>query len=168
MESANQHANPYAAPAPIAEIPAGTAPLVPGSRAVRLGAVIVDNLMITVLLLPAYLLLLEDLSRWTEVLVPAAWIGTPLGIALIILNIVLLVRDGQTLAKRWFGLRVVRPDGSRCGAARLLGLRYVIPMIISAIPCIGHLFSLIDPLMIFSEDRRCLHDRMADTIVVQA
>jgi uncharacterized RDD family membrane protein YckC len=168
MESAEQHTNPYAAPAPAAEIPVDLAPLVPGSRAMRLGAVVVDNLMMTVLLLPGYLLLLGELPAWQHVLVPYAWIGTPLGAALIVVNIVLLVRDGQTLAKRWFGLRVVRPDGARCGAARLLGLRYVIPTIISVIPCVGHLFSLIDPLMIFGDDRRCLHDRMADTIVVQA
>jgi uncharacterized RDD family membrane protein YckC len=168
MESAEQHTNPYAAPAPAADVPVDQAQLVLGSRAVRLGAVIVDNVMIIALLAPVYLFLLEEFSTWEHVLEPAAWIGTPLGVALIILNTILLVRDGQTLAKRWFGLRVVRADGTRCGAVRLLGLRYVIPTIISAIPCVGHLFSLIDPLMIFGDDRRCLHDRMADTIVVQA
>ncbi|NCT70560.1 MAG: RDD family protein [Xanthomonadaceae bacterium] len=167
MESAEQHVNPYAAPAPAADIPVDQGPRVLASRLVRLGAVFVDNVMIIALLCPGYLLLRGDFSAWEPVLVPAAWIGTPLGVALIILNIVLLVRDGQTLAKRWFGLRVVRADGTRCGAARLLGLRYVIPMVISATPCVGHLFSLVDPLMIFGEDRRCLHDKMADTIVVQ-
>jgi uncharacterized RDD family membrane protein YckC len=167
MESADRHTNPYAAPLAAVALPAEVPPPVLGSRALRLAAVIVDNLMVSVLLLPGYLLLLEEVpADWSVMLVPAAWVGTPLGVLLVGTNIFLLVRDGQTLAKRWFGLRVVRADGTRCGAARLLGLRYVLPAVIGAIPCVGALFSLIDALMIFREERRCIHDDMADTIVV--
>jgi len=79
----------------------------------------------------------------------------------------LLVRRGQTLGKILLGVRIVRPDGSRAGAARLLGLRYLLGFVIAMIPIIGVIYGLVDSLLIFRESRRCLHDQIADTIVVQ-
>jgi uncharacterized RDD family membrane protein YckC len=38
--------------------------------------------------------------------------------------------------------------------------------LLGAIPYVGWLVSLVDPLLIFGKDRRCLHDLIADTIVV--
>ena len=35
-------------------------------------------------------------------------------------------------------------------------------------PLIGGLYALIDHLWIFGEERRCLHDKIADTVVVKA
>jgi uncharacterized RDD family membrane protein YckC len=34
------------------------------------------------------------------------------------------------------------------------------------IPVVGRLINLVDPLLIFGKERRCLHDLIADTIVV--
>ena len=168
MESADEQGNPYAAPATVIATVAEEVPRALAGRAERLGAVIVDNLMVSALLFPGYMLLLEAAPPWMHVLVPAAWVATPLALVLVGINVFLLVRDGQTVAKRWFGLRIVRADGTRCAAARLLGLRYVLPTLIAALPCIGPLFSLVDALTIFRDERRCLHDDMADTIVVCA
>ena len=39
---------------------------------------------------------------------------------------------------------------------------------ISIIPVIGSLVGLIDALLIFRDNRRCLHDNIADTMVVVA
>ena len=36
------------------------------------------------------------------------------------------------------------------------------------VPFVGGLVSLVDALLIFRDDRRCLHDEIADTIVVTA
>jgi hypothetical protein len=41
-----------------------------------------------------------------------------------------------------------------------------VPTLIGMIPYVGWIFSLADPLFIFGESRRCLHDMLADTIVV--
>jgi hypothetical protein len=36
------------------------------------------------------------------------------------------------------------------------------------IPFVGKAVNLIDPLLIFGKEKRCLHDLIADTIVVDA
>ena len=50
-------------------------------------------------------------------------------------------------------------------AVKLLGLRYVLVMLLGAIPIIGGLLGVIDFLFIFREDRRCVHDLIAGTKV---
>jgi uncharacterized RDD family membrane protein YckC len=47
-------------------------------------------------------------------------------------------------------------------------LRYVFNTFLTLIPVAGSLYSLVDCLMIFSESRRTVHDRIADTIVIKA
>ena len=83
-----------------------------------------------------------------------------------VLQIVLLLRRGQTVGKIIVGTRIVRPDGSKPSAGRLL-LRYLVPGFMSLIPFVGKLLQLINILMIFRESRRCLHDDMVDTIVIK-
>lgn len=80
----------------------------------------------------------------------------------------LLARRGQTIGKALFKLRMVRPDGSPASFARLAGLRYGVLTLLSSIPVIGPFIALIDALFIFGASRRCLHDRIADTVVQRA
>jgi uncharacterized RDD family membrane protein YckC len=76
----------------------------------------------------------------------------------------LVSRTGQTIGKRSRGIRVVRTDGSPASLGRILLLRNIVPI---AIGSLCGLVSLIDALMIFGEERRCLHDMLADTKVVK-
>ena len=78
-----------------------------------------------------------------------------------------LATRGQSVAKIILGTRILRPDGSPVGAARIVGLRLLLPALIGMIPVIGWIFSFANSLMIFRESRRCLHDDIADTIVVK-
>jgi len=80
----------------------------------------------------------------------------------------LLVTRGQTIGKALLKLRIVRPDGSRASIGRVIGLRYAAPALLNVMPAVGMIFTLGDVLFIFRESRRCLHDQIADTIVVQA
>jgi uncharacterized RDD family membrane protein YckC len=80
----------------------------------------------------------------------------------------LLHRRSQTLGKIALGIRIVRRDGSRAGLGRLLGLRLLPMWFVSLVPFVGPLISLVDCLLIFRDSRRCLHDDIADTIVVRA
>jgi len=89
-------------------------------------------------------------------------------IALLVVNLRLLGRQGQSLGKKWAKVRVVRTDGSPASLGRLVGLRYIVNLIPSAIPMVGGIYGLVDILFIFRDDRRCIHDMIADTKVVVA
>jgi uncharacterized RDD family membrane protein YckC len=72
--------------------------------------------------------------------------------------------NGQSIAKRMLGIKVVRADGSPIKIGRLFWMRNFLNTLISFIP----LYGLVDALFIFGESRQCLHDKLADTIVVRA
>ncbi|RZI82123.1 MAG: RDD family protein [Rubrivivax sp.] len=80
----------------------------------------------------------------------------------------LLSTRGQSIGKMLLGIRIVRADGSPLAFDRAVGLRYVLPGVLQILPMLGMLFGLVDALMIFRESRRCLHDLIADTMVVKA
>ena len=75
---------------------------------------------------------------------------------------------GGTMAKKILGLRIVRSDGTRATAVRLIFGRGAAATVPTMIPFLGMLWFLIDSLLIFRDSRQCLHDQIADTIVVTA
>lgn len=75
---------------------------------------------------------------------------------------------GGTLGKKLMGLRIVRADGSRAGFVRLFFGRGAAAVLPNLIPVVNLFWWLIDSLLIFRDSRQCLHDQMADTIVVSA
>ena len=81
----------------------------------------------------------------------------------ILLQGYLLSVEGQTIGKSLMKIKIVREeDGSNPGFYHAVFLRYFLPMLMSMVPLLG----LIDILYIFREDRRCIHDHLADTIVI--
>ncbi len=83
-------------------------------------------------------------------------------------NLYFLHQSGQSLGKRIVGTRIVMIDGARAGLGRIFLLRMLAPGIIGWVPYIGFPFGLANILFIFREDRRCLHDHLAGTMVVVA
>jgi len=80
----------------------------------------------------------------------------------------LVATNGQSIGKRLVGIKVVRTDGSRASFARIFLLRNVVNGLPNFLPYLGWLYQLvIDPVFIFQDSRRCLHDMIADTIVVR-
>jgi uncharacterized RDD family membrane protein YckC len=81
----------------------------------------------------------------------------------------LVATNGQTIGKRLVGIKVVRTDGSPASFARIFLLRNVVNFLPTLLPFIGLLYQLvIDPIFIFQDSRRCLHDLIADTTVVRS
>ena len=80
----------------------------------------------------------------------------------------LIATRGQTVGKALLKIRIVRSDGSPASFARIVGLRYLSTSVLASIPMVGTIYGLVDVLMIFRASRRCLHDHIADTIVVTA
>jgi uncharacterized RDD family membrane protein YckC len=75
-----------------------------------------------------------------------------------------LRRNGQSIGKKIVGVKIVRKDGTRASVGRIILLRNLVIRLVSLVP----LFTFVDALFIFSESRQCLHDRLADTIVIVA
>lgn len=174
--------NPYAAPtARVNDVPIDPLQLELADRGARLAAVIVDGLIFGVVAVGFALgtIGLSQSVRSTPGNSPTATamiIGSICAVAilaLLVLNLVWLSRYGQTIAKRWLKIRIVRSDGSRCGLARIIFLRIFPLALVGAflnmmLPALGYLVRIIDALFIFRNDYRCIHDHIADTIVVKA
>lgn len=159
--------NPYSAPlAQVEQAPDEDLEL--ADRGARLGAMLLDNLIVfgVVFLIVPLGAALEKVSQaassFAILLMGAALL------AVLVINLVLLHRQGQTLGKRIVGIRILRIDGSRCELWRIIVLRVFAIGLLQMIPFIGWIIFLIDALMIFGEERRCLHDMFADTMVVKA
>jgi uncharacterized RDD family membrane protein YckC len=164
--------NPYAAPAARVLDVSNEGDQVLADRGIRLGAAIVDGLIVAgpiillAILLPA---MAVKGSRPNSALLGVVGIGFMLFIVgVLIVNMILLHRYGQTMAKRLFKIKIVRGDGSRCSLPRIIFARALPMSLLGAIPIAGPLISLLDPLLIFREDYRCLHDHIADTLVIKA
>lgn len=136
-----------------------TTALVTASRGARLLAQIVNSAIFVLLCTP--LIFLDELSAEVGL---ALTTGVGLGFLVLIgVNIYLLATRGQSLGKLAVGIRIVRTDGQPAGLVSLVLMRIFVPQLIQVFCGI---FSLIDSLSIFSEDSRCIHDKIAGTIVV--
>jgi uncharacterized RDD family membrane protein YckC len=165
--------NPYAPPsATVYDVADRSASLVPAGRGTRLGAQILDGVVVGVMVYIPFLIG-AGLSAPTNDFEPATVTPLALGaflvgvagfIAWAYFTIVFVSRNGQTIAKKWLDIKVVRSDGSPASLGRIFWLRNVVNGLLSIIP----LYAIIDSLFIFSESRQCLHDKLADTIVVNA
>jgi uncharacterized RDD family membrane protein YckC len=172
--------NPYAAPGAVVE----DAPAFRGdevearkaSRWQRLGAALLDDLAFVVCLIPSFAIIgyTGYMARSRGESAPHATlpiffaIGGLLALGLVIYNCILLSRNGQTIGKRVLGIKIVRSDGSEAPLSRIIFARALPIMVMGAIPFIGRFVGLVDALMIFGNEKRCLHDLIADTIVISA
>jgi len=165
-------ANPYAAPAARVIDPLQSDTQELADRGTRLGAAIVDGLIygavigVPAIVLPLMIGQTASNRSQTAAIVLFSIIGVAV-IGLLVVNCVLLHKYGQTIAKRLFKIKIVRSDGSRCGLTRVIFARWLPVGLLGAIPFVGYIISLLDPLLIFREDYRCLHDHIADTVVVK-
>jgi uncharacterized RDD family membrane protein YckC len=94
--------------------------------------------------------------------------GILIYLVVLAITAMLVHKNGQTIGKKWLGIKDVRKDGSRASFGRIFGLRCVVNTFLTMIPLIGGIYALVDVLMIFGSTKRCCHDYIADTIVVRA
>jgi len=81
----------------------------------------------------------------------------------VVIQLIAQIQWGQSIGKRLTRIKVVRTDGSPIELWRLLILRnLVMTVLANAFGLIG----LVDALLIFTDARRCIHDYLADSIVV--
>lgn len=168
--------NPYAAPKAAVDDVAGFAgddlEARKASRGKRLGAALIDGLVSLVWIVP---LVGGGLWRFdsalhgqgsTHVSGLLMFLGAVLALVVLVVNLLLIHRGGQTIGKRALDIAVVRSDGSPIAVARYVFLRSLPILLLALVPLVGRLAGLVDALVIFGGERRCLHDYIADSIVV--
>lgn len=165
--------------APIAPpFPTPAAPVLDlADRSTRLAAAVVDSLIYMgggIFIFAAGLVAIaagERVEPWLEapaIPILLAALGVLIFLVVFILNLKLLNDSGQTIGKRLLHIKIVRSNGERATLGRIFGLRILLVGVMGAVPVLGHIFSLVDVCLIFREDRRCVHDLIADTVVVKA
>lgn len=167
--SPSANPNPYAPPrARVRDIAAPKEQLVLAERSSRLGAAIVDGLIFSAMV---YIPLAIGMAM-TAVSGDESGVFALLGVGLMLaglgvwlyMTLKQLGATGQSLAKKYFNIKIVRSDGSPASLGNIVWKRNVINALLGIIPMYG----LVDILLIFGEERKCLHDKIADTIVVEA
>jgi len=166
-------ANPYAPPQALVADVAKSVGIVHADPGTRLGAVLLDGLIMAAMTaLPMLAVLLAGTpfmgrqpgggSNLFVALIPV--LGLVGAIAWCWLTVKYVKENGQTIAKRIVGIKVIRTDGSAASLGRIFWLRNVVNALLGVIP----LYNFVEVLFIFGEGRQCLHDKIADTIVVRA
>lgn len=159
----NAATNPYAASQ--ANLDQDVIELELAERGDRLKAVLLDALIYMLALIPMFIAMATGSATGMGIMGGISMLAA-LGIG--IYNLILFHRQGQTLGKRIMAVKVIRSNGDRCSLARFIFMRSFLTGLLGAIPFIGFFVSIADPLLIFRESRQCLHDTIADTIVVKA
>src|SRR5262249_44460352 len=146
---------------------------VPADRGTRLGATLLDGVifagMVYVPLIVGAVIVPAAAGATGGDAVPPAFAGAGLitvarPLAWCWFTIKYVRENGQSIAKRMLGIKVVRSDGTSITLGRIFWMRNFLNALISIVPFYG----LLDALFIFGESRQCLHDKLADTIVVKA
>ncbi|MBL4689714.1 MAG: RDD family protein [Nannocystaceae bacterium] len=165
--------NPYEPPKVdldvVAETSDGEAPL--AGRGSRLGAAMLDGLLILVILGPIqYMLGFYDgfPENYDPSFLETA-LGTLAGVAVYaVVNGKYLAANGQTIGKKALGIRIVNVDGSKPSLTDIVVKRYLPFSVISLVPFAGPLLGMVNILLIFGSAQRCGHDHVAGTKVVDA
>jgi uncharacterized RDD family membrane protein YckC len=164
--------NPYAPPrAAVRDVFDASAAAEPAERGTRLGAMILDSIIFGVMVYaPIFIIAVAGGASGAD----GEAAGTMMTVGFIValigfvawswLTIRYVQQNGQTIGKKLLGIKVVRSDGSPISLGRIFWLRNVVNTLISVFP----FYALVDILFIFGESRQCLHDKLADTIVVKA
>jgi uncharacterized RDD family membrane protein YckC len=155
--------NPYAPPTAADDVPesAGDEYQILAERGTRWWARFVDQLLTILAALPAVFGFVSEANG-----IGAGLLLFPLGF--LCYQWYLVATTGQTLAKKWMGIKIVKMDGSRVDFVSGVLLREWLLLGASAIPYIGGFIGLVDAVMIFNQERRCLHDQIAGTKVILA
>jgi uncharacterized RDD family membrane protein YckC len=161
-------ANPYAPPqSKVVDIASDGDEHELAGVGVRLGAYLIDTIIVwLVVLVPLFVGIALSFSPTGGRSAGIAWLFFGVGTLVVLwFNIVYMLRNGQTIAKKWLGIKIVRTDGSPASFSRIFWLRSVVNNLITSV---FGLYFFVDSLLIFRESRQCVHDQIADTIVVIA
>lgn len=148
------------------------------SRGARLGAAVLDGVLYMLAFAPA----MASAVTSGAAQAPATegklgtfwWLGVgPLQVVsvlaclgLVVVQAYLVATTGQSVGKRASRIRIVKHDGRPVGFVDGVLVRSWLFGAVGWVPGIGGVIGLADVLFIFRGDRRCLHDLLAGTKVI--
>lgn len=135
------------------------------TRSDRLLAAIIDGVLGMIMIMPIFFYIgIEELK--TATLLQSAGIFFYGICTTMILHGYLLYYYAQTIGKHYLSIRVENLDGSKANFRTICFKRLLPFQLLAQIPLLGPLIvGIINPLFIFTKQRRCLHDRVASTKV---
>lgn len=169
--------NPYAPPS--SDVNAAAPPLAAGAplarRVTRFVAQVVDALLYWVALAPALVIVIRSgaFREGSIATLFRAFLAGPSGVAsglawvaLFGLQAYLVTTTGQSVAKKLFKIKIVKTDGRPVNFVSGVLLRSWLLLLLQQLPVANLALPLLDALFIFRQDRRCLHDLVAGTKVI--
>jgi uncharacterized RDD family membrane protein YckC len=88
-------------------------------------------------------------------------------LALLGVQLYLLATRSQSLGKVIVKTQIWDvTTGQPAGFVKSFLIRALVNGLIGGIPCVGAIYSIVDICFIFREDRRCIHDLLASTVVL--
>lgn len=146
------------------------------SLAKRFFGAMLDGIISFLIVLPGFIAIVIEIAQQVPNSQPAslgpigiagiAWIGSSV-LVIAGFQIYLLVTRSQTIGKYLVNTQIVdHESGEPAGFLKAFVVRGFVNGLIGAIPFIGVFYSIVDILFIFRADRRCLHDLLASTSVV--
>ena len=94
-------------------------------------------------------------------------LGAVVGIiSFVIYQWYLLATTAQTIGKKYLKIKIVKNDGEKAGFFVNVVLREWVMALIGIFPAIGGIIQIVDILFIFRDDRKCIHDLIAGTVVI--
>ena len=160
--------NPYAAPqASIAQPGDISADTPLATRWVRLAGALIDGLILIPIIVVLVLILFPIMGEIDPNSLGFSLLSAILGLAVYVgINYKFLL-EGQTIGKRLMRTRMVDLNNQLVPVPLLIGKRIIPIWLAGMLPFIGGFVGLVNAVLIFRADRRCGHDLIAGTKVVQ-
>lgn len=142
------------------------------SRISRLGASLLDSIIIIICILPIMYLTggFDQISDPTH----QASLLYNIGIAILgfavfaVINLKSLINNGQTIGKKVVGIKIVTMQNELPTLKGNLLKRYAVYFLPGQIPVVGQIFSIVNVLFIFGKEQRCIHDLAGSTKVIKS
>jgi uncharacterized RDD family membrane protein YckC len=142
------------------------------SRGARLGGAMLDGLITGVVIFPIMFATgyMQSAMSGVEPSLQLQILYATLGLVLFaIVNGYMLHKSGQTINKRVAGTRIVSADDNTIQPFWKIVFVRQLPMnLMAVVPVIGPVLSVVNALLIFRSNKRCLHDLIAGTKVIRA
>ena len=136
----------------------------------RLGARIIDWILVVVASVIVLIVLFGGLGRTERGFFAALFLSLLVIAAIVLLyEWTMIAVLGQTLGKKWTGVKVVRADNGSVPGWGKSFVRWLIPGLVNIIPVVGNIaFLLVYLSPVFSKTRQGWHDMAAATVVVKS